>query len=451
MLKWAVNQPRPSYLGAATGKATETETGNATAIEVEASRAGRALNEDYSDLQATPIPTPTIRLKLKRHSLLLSRDKENQLTSTPLPAASACPCACAFPRTPLLRDLSNIMSPLQMQTPPPSQSHSRVRSQLKLKPSTVYASTLPTFEAEYSPSYRPSDTPTNAPIPGPLLALRGMGIPDSYFEKPRYLEQKPLIPVPVPVSVEAKAKAVPAATPAGHHQATLSSSQMGDVTLERMIDAILESTRKPPTKAGALRSRQRLHQRQRLRGGGGQRQRLVSPTATHSPTYRPAFDPASDLCEYWQQPPPLGAASNSPSLNLNLNPNVYEEREVRSPQASKLRSSVSLQLQLRRQLGVRRKRKIATKISSSVRHSAQKLLAAASRSAQKLPQSHAPRSSRHISPDSGHNSTSDCDLEEEPLGGEELEAACQLDDLWMQTELLARDATKRRLSFSLND
>ncbi|ALC49586.1 CG12708 [Drosophila busckii] len=434
MLKWAVNQPRPSYLGAATGKATETETGNATAIEVEASRAGRALNEDYSDLQATPIPTPTIRLKLKRHSLLLSRDKENQLTSTPLPAASACPCACAFPRTPLLRDLSNIMSPLQIQTPPPSQSHTRVRSQLKLKPSTVYSSTLPTFEAEYSPSYRPSDTPTNAPIPGPLLALRGMGIPDSYFEKPRYLEQKPLIPVPVPVSVEAKA--VPAATPAGHHQATLSSSQMGDVTLERMIDAILESTRKPPTKAGALRSRQRLHQRQRLRGGGGQRQRLVSPTATHSPTYRPAFDPASDLCEYWQQPPPLGAASNSPSLNLNLNPNVYEEREVRSPQASKLRSSVSLQLQLRRQHGVRRKRKIATKISSSVRQSAQKLLAAASRSAQKLPQSHAPRSSRHISPDSGHNSTSDCDLEEEPLGGE---------------AYVVDAAIKRRLSFSFHE
>ncbi|XP_032597224.2 uncharacterized protein LOC6569363 [Drosophila grimshawi] len=482
MLKWAVNQPRPSYLEG--GKAVQAVLGSGI---------------DYNDFHAaapipiptpisigTPFPTPQAtpaglaqqRFKLKkRNSLLpaLNLGKENQLTSTPLPAAastvsySASASSSSCPRTPLLRDLSNIMTPA---TPTTTAPLHRARSQLK--PTTVYASTLPTFEAEFSPSYGLNgNNNSNNIIPGPLLALRGMGIPDSYFEKPRYLEQKPLpqlpartvgaavapppTPAPAPVAVPAPAALL--------EQTTLSSTQMGDVTLERMIDAILESTRKAPVAsrpgaAPSLRSCQRLRQRQRQHHR--QEQRLISTarTVVHSPTYRPAFDPASDLCEYWQ-------------------PDGYQEREVRSPQQQQEQQAQlqppsgsgsgggcgvggksgkrrSLQQQLRRQRVVRRKRKITTKISSSVRQSAQKLLAAASRSAQKLPHSR----SRHISPDSGHNSTSDCELEEElglragtglelVLGGEELEAACKLDAIWMQPE--ARDATKRRLSFSLNE
>ncbi|EDV95322.1 GH17637 [Drosophila grimshawi] len=452
MLKWAVNQPRPSYLEG--GKAVQAVLGSGI---------------DYNDFHAaapipiptpisigTPFPTPQAtpaglaqqRFKLKkRNSLLpaLNLGKENQLTSTPLPAAastvsySASASSSSCPRTPLLRDLSNIMTPA---TPTTTAPLHRARSQLK--PTTVYASTLPTFEAEFSPSYGLNgNNNSNNIIPGPLLALRGMGIPDSYFEKPRYLEQKPLpqlpartvgaavapppTPAPAPVAVLAPAALL--------EQTTLSSTQMGDVTLERMIDAILESTRKAPVAsrpgaAPSLRSCQRLRQRQRQHHR--QEQRLISTarTVVHSPTYRPAFDPASDLCEYWQ-------------------PDGYQEREVRSPQeqaqppsgsgsgggcgvGGKSGKRRSLQLQLRRQRVVRRKRKITTKISSSVRQSAQKLLAAASRSAQKLPHSR----SRHISPDSGHNSTSDCDFGEEagPFGVCLLEAA-----------------TKRRLSFSFHE
>ncbi|XP_030381919.1 uncharacterized protein LOC115629567 [Scaptodrosophila lebanonensis] len=332
-----------------------------------------------------------LRTKLKRKSLsaLTLGGKENQLTSTPLPLATC--------RTPRLKDLSNIMRtpatatasasaittpktlPSPWQTPP---------STLRAKP-PVYASTLPTFEAEYSPSA--------AVIPGPLLALRGMGIPDSYFEKPRYLEQKPL---PLPASTAAQLA----------EQPTLSSTQMGDVTLERMIDAILESTHKAVPPNPRPRPRQRLRQRQR--------QRLAATIAVHSPTYRPAYDPASDLCEYWQPSP-------------DADGETYEEREVRSPlpaphTQSKRRSQ---SLHLRRQRVVRRKRKIATKISSSVRQSAQKLLAAA-RSAQKAPRS----TQRHISPDSGHNSTSD--FEEELV----LFGICG-----------AEATTKRRLSFSFHE
>ncbi|XP_022220527.2 uncharacterized protein LOC111072781 [Drosophila obscura] len=411
MLKWAVNQPRPSYMEetTATPMGRGTRTGTAAGVEVEVGVVAGAEASSYSEFHA-------LRGKLKRKSLCLAlahgQGKENQLTSTPLPASSL----SMQPRTPLLKDLSNIMSsPLTTPTPtlrPPAAAAAAAPS--------AYASTLPTFEAEYSPSA--------AIIPGPLLALRGMGIPDSYFEKPRYLEQKPL-PLPLPLPL-------PQASAMKSGQTTLSSTQMGDVTLERMIDAILESTRKAP----ATRQQRRLRQRHRHHPLSST---ASADAATHSPTYRPAFDPASDLCEYWKSPHASG----------------YEEREVRSPQpAAELPATVESQsqgkrrsLQLRRQRVVRRKRKIATRISSSVRQSAQKLMAAA-RSGQKI---------RHISPDSGHNSTSDCELDEEHsipilamglgLGGEELEASCQLDAMWLQAQAQVRDATKRRLSFSMSE
>nr|XP_016942138.2 uncharacterized protein LOC108019035 [Drosophila suzukii] len=387
MLKWAVNQPRPSYLARDELMAT-----------------GEVVGSSYSEFHA-------LRGKLKRKSLslVLGQGKENQLTSTPLPASSL----ILNTRTPPLKDLSNILA-----TPPSGGGGGAIGA----VPSAAaappkFACTLPTFEAEYSPNA--------TVIPGSLIALRGVGIPDSYFEKPRYLEQKDL-PHPAP----------PAAG-----QTTLSSSQMGDVTLERMIDAILESNRKVLPNARQPHLRQpRQHLRQR------HRQQVLRSSHSHaqvpSPTYRPAFDPASDLCEYWK----------SPSRRDSLPADGFEEREVCSPvpvpnpiQSQGKRHS----LQLRRQRVVRRKRKITTKISSSVRQSAQKLLAAARSGSGAVPA----QKLRHISPDSGHNSTSDCELEEEHcplnrgLGGEELEDACQLDAMWLQVQ--ARDATKRRLSFSL--
>ncbi|XP_034652297.1 flocculation protein FLO11-like [Drosophila subobscura] len=399
MLKWAVNQPRPSYLakelpGGAVTNPKSSAAAAATGATGAASAAGSGSGaSSYSEFHA-------LRGKLKRKSLCLAlahgQGKENQLTSTPLPASSL----SMQPRTPLLKDLSNIMSsPLTTPTPRP---HTAAAAP------TAYASTLPTFEAEYSPSA--------AIIPGPLLALRGMGIPDSYFEKPRYLELKAL-PQPLPV---------PQAPATKSGQTTLSSSQMGDVTLERMIDAILESTRKAPA---PRQQRQRLRHRHRHHPLSST---TSADTATHSPTYRPAFDPASDLCEYWKSPHASG----------------YEEREVRSPQpppelpgtatatatAESQSQGKRRSLQLRRQRVVRRKRKIATRISSSVRHSAQKLLAAA-RSAQKI---------RHISPDSGHNSTSDCDFEEEADSLSSL-GACGGLGLGLEA------GTKRRLSFSFQE
>ncbi|XP_017013768.2 uncharacterized protein [Drosophila takahashii] len=374
MLKWAVNQPRNSYLAKELVLGKGLETGSETGPKPE------VVSSSYSEFHA-------LRGKLKRKSLGLTQGKENQLTSTPLPSSLT-----LGTRTPLLKDLSNILA-----TPPPPSGASGVPTAAAAP--LKFACTLPTFEAEYSPNA--------AVIPGSLIALRGVGIPDSYFEKPRYLEQKPL---PHPV--------VPA--PA---QTTLSSSQMGDVTLERMIDAILESNRKGHLRQPRQHLRQR-HRQQVLRSSHSQ-----SAIQTHSPTYRPAFDPASDLCEYWK----------SPSRRDSLPADGFEEREVCSP-ASNLNPhpnpSQSLgkrhSLQLRRQRVVRRKRKITTKISSSVRQSAQKLLAAA-RSGSGVPSHRSSQKRRHISPDSGHNSTSDFEEELVAMGsfGGRAEAG-----------------TKRRLSFS---
>jgi len=109
------------------------------------------------------------KLKRKSLSLVLGQGKENQLTSTPLPASSL----ILSTRTPPLKDLSNILA-----TPPSGGGGGAIGA----VPSAAaappkFACTLPTFEAEYSPNA--------TVIPGSLIALRGVGIPDSYFEKHR--------------------------------------------------------------------------------------------------------------------------------------------------------------------------------------------------------------------------------------------------------------------------
>ncbi|XP_043660429.1 uncharacterized protein LOC122624796 isoform X2 [Drosophila teissieri] len=390
MLKWAVNQPRNSYL--ANELAMGSQTGSA-----------EVAGASYSEFHA-------LRGKLKRKSIGVAAGKENQLTSTPLPASSL----SLHARTPLLKDVSNILAT------PPSGGASRASAASGATGGAAaaplkFACTLPTFEAEYSPNA--------AVIPGSLIALRGVGIPDSYFEKPRYLEQKPL-PHPHPH---------PHPAPPASEQNTLSSSQMGDVTLERMIDAILESNRKVlPNSRQQQHQHQHRQPRQHLRQRHRLRQQVLrsshghahTHTQTPSPTYRPAFDPASDLCEYWK----------SPSRRDSLPANGFEEREVRSPVPTESQDPGAKRhsLQLRRQRVVRRKRKIATKISSSVRQSAQKLLAAA-RSGSAVPSQRCVQKRRHISPDSGHNSTSDFEEELVAMGscGGRVEAV-----------------TKRRLSFS---
>ncbi|XP_055902605.1 uncharacterized protein LOC129938836 [Eupeodes corollae] len=332
-----------------------------------------------------------------RRKLLVGHDKENHLTSTPLPLSMR--NASPLRKLGSLKDLSNITPDKFVASP--VQTPKRIETPPKLQ----YASTLPTFGVEYSPCEL---------VPGPILALRGIGIADNYFEKPRYLthEFKDLNNQ----RAEKRAKMSSSAPPlAAEEDSSLSSSKMGDLTLERMIDAILESARKDRKVPKA--KHQATHQH------------------VMSPTYTPADDPASDLHEFWDPQNEKYQQEQDP-FPARHPKTVFNEREVRTPEAyDKHAPGMDFQdavasCQLRRQRAVRRKRKL-TELKSSVKNSAQKLLKRRSFGDRlDTPKKKGTaKALRNISPDSGRNSSSD--LED-----------CTLD---------GGNYTKRRLSFSPND
>ncbi|KNC23536.1 hypothetical protein FF38_14435 [Lucilia cuprina] len=420
MLKWAVNGPRQSYTQNGDNNLDFPVTSGSSQQQQR-----RRLKRKSSDLS-------TLRPKTSWH------DKENQYTSTPLH-----PTTRSFSESPSrkmdsLKDLSNIVpemaftsplrlstnkiSPLMLKTPENTQTRKNLPNN--------YASTLPTFDVEYSPC---------ALIPGPILALRGVGIPDSYFEKPRYITPHPkemLNNINEEPSLETKTlqKQVESNMkyPVYMEESTLSSTKMGDVTLERMIDAILESNRKDRKSQKTQKPPQQQH-------------------SNMSPTYTPAEDPASDLHEVWDSEKARYRQKEQKFRAGLTKKSLFNEREICSPQLQETLDPG----QLRRQGGLRRKRKI-TQITASVMSSAQKLLGKGPHAQTPFMHSHNLRKVfeaelihdeihprkllRNLSPDSGHNSSSDYEEEEEDSTLE-----CMTDD----NKTL--DNTKRRLSFSLQN
>lgn len=352
---------------------------------------------------------PSDNTSFRRKLLLVSQEnKENHLTSTPLPSSMRNISASPLRKLGSLKDLSNITPDKLAASPVPvvvPLTPKRIVPAKKLQ----YASTLPTFGLEYSPC---------EVVPGPILALRGIGIADNYFEKPRYLSEE-FKHFTQNQRGEKRTKVlstIPSVVHAADEESSLSSSKMGDLTLERMIDAILESARKD------------------------RKDRKV-PKAKHcadhlvmSPTYTPADDPASDLHEFWDPQKEKYQQEQKPPLKRPTP--VFNEREVRTPETSdKHNRSLDFQnvvasCQLRRQRVVRRKRKL-NELKSTVRNSAKKLLKRKSFGDRlDTPKKKSTvKSLRNISPDSGRNSSSD--LED-----------CTND---------GGNFTKRRLSFSPNN
>ncbi|XP_013101370.1 uncharacterized protein LOC106083078 [Stomoxys calcitrans] len=427
MLKWAVNGPRQTYL-----------------------QSNEHLNHNIPSAEQTRL-TQVQRRRLKRKSSDVGslrprtswHDKENQYTSTPLHPTSRSFNESPSRKLDSLKDLSNIVaeplafnSPKRLslaKTPPSLLKTPEPCSAAKSNMPTNYASTLPTFDVEYSPC---------ALIPGPLLALRGVGIPDSYFEKPRYITPHPH-PQDSPNSNEetletksfVKPKELTIRYPTSMEESSLSSSKMGDVTLERMIDAILESTRKD-------RRQQKAHKHH----GNGHH--------NMSPSYTPAEDPASDLHEVWDSEKARYRQKEQEFRAKLTKKSLFNEREVCSPRLSQEEIDAG---QLRRQGGVRRKRKL-NQIKASVISSAQKLLGKSAHQQTPLLHSynlrnvfeaeliqdevHPQKLMRNVSPDSGHNSSSEYEEEDN-----DSTLACQTTTTLEDTKTL--DATKRRLSFSL--
>lgn len=212
-------------------------------------------------------------------------------TSTPMPLAR-------LRNSPLvlapLSDIRNV-TPETVRSPQP---------QMRVVQSVRYATTLPRYEEEYSPS-GPGTLPS-----GQHLALRGLLPLDPFLEQPRYigvaqqlkkrkLEADFVATMEEPVAAAAAAPAAAAPTPAApatqkplpRPVTPQPSTAMGDQTLDRLIDAILDSackadasSRKKPRKSFNLRRRTLV------------KQQLESQcVAMLSPSYAAGDDPASDL------------------------------------------------------------------------------------------------------------------------------------------------------------
>lgn len=440
MLKWAVNTPRLSYLTVDDSK-TNTEDLQLKPLSALSPGKLNTPNEIISS-QTQTLSVKRKRLKRKSSDIYLSRrlqnwlDKENQVTSTPLHSSSKIYNKNGtLRRLNSLKDLSNIipcenavsnnpLNPILSQLNAPSQS---LDNDTLTKNNPVnYATTLPTLEVEYSPC---------GPIPGPILALRGLGIADTYFDKPRYLPHNKSDETIIQTKPSSKIT-----NSTFHSQkhtrrslnsirddtASLSSSKMGDQTLERMIDAILESTRKEkkPMKFA--------------------RQSNNQPCVVMSPTYTPAEDPANDLSEFWidtQNEEPLLQTVRKKRRSLPATvTSIYSEREVRSPHRTSNRKRNIFHL--RRQRAVRRKRKTS---KHNVKHYTHKIDEPTITN-KELTESGELNSKRidNSSPDSGHNSFSELDENSIMLESNCLAIVSTLEN----SDLRALDSTKRRLSFS---
>ncbi|XP_016982336.1 uncharacterized protein LOC108046892 [Drosophila rhopaloa] len=249
------------------------------------------LNEIPVQVQQDPNETQRRRLqrRQRRQRRATIANKENVpdtvgYTSTPVPIARLLNSPLVLAP---LSDIRNV-------TP-----EAAVRSQVPQRVQSVrYATTLPRFAEDYSP---------NGLLPsGQHLALRGMAPLDPFLGQPRYITAgvtqlrqrkldddfvatlEPEVEMEPEVALEQPAKlTVRPSTPQP------ASTQMGDQTLDRLIDAILDSACKADvgSKKKARRSTFNLRRRTLVK------QQLESncPQEVLSPSYAPGDDPAADL------------------------------------------------------------------------------------------------------------------------------------------------------------
>ncbi|KAH8385016.1 hypothetical protein KR093_010037 [Drosophila rubida] len=261
-----------------------------------------ASTQRLHELPPSQQPRGVVRRQRRQRRATIA-NKENVpsvgYTSTPMPLQR-------------LRNSPLVLAPLSdiRNVTPESRSPARSAARSPQQPARLmvqsvrYAATLPRYEEEYSPSAQ------GALLSGQHLALRGLLPLDPFLEQPRYmvatqqLRKRKLEPdfvatlepsqVAEPVAVAvAVAEEQPAKTkPLRPVTPQPASTQMGDQTLDRLIDAILDSacksdpsSRKKPRKSFNLRRRTLV------------KQQLESQchVAMLSPSYAAGDDPASDL------------------------------------------------------------------------------------------------------------------------------------------------------------
>ncbi|KFB44000.1 AGAP004701-PA-like protein [Anopheles sinensis] len=302
-------------------------------------------------------------------------DKENQcITSTPHPMTSS--RTLDSPYSTALRDVSNITpntTPCRLSTVSTPQSRKRTwatspaSAGQKRAPNqeiTVlrepYATTLPTFDIEYSPCggknvpflairglgmtefenpgrYFPTDdeepsskrckvsekqsmsdetAPKKAPVGAPGLTPLSSRFADLRFNKGSFKRPRSVAKTvnnnhlpPPETGVDA---------PEETNELSLNSSEMGDITLDKMIDAILESAKKDtrwatprPKRSSSIKSKQ---------------------SKGSSPTYTPADDPATDLYLLERRLPARIAQQAGDTTIILEETSHVNEREVKTPE-----------------------------------------------------------------------------------------------------------------------
>lgn len=303
-----------------------------------------------------------------------TRDKENQMDIIPYTYATGVRTLTSTPFTKhdfALRDVLNITP---NRTPVSSAAPLTRKRNLSLSPvetpaeqRTQYASTLPTFDVEYSP-------PCGEIKSTPMIPLRNVTIKDSYFKNPCYFrdeespaakrlkistEMTPLsgrlselrfsktsIKRPSDVSCNNNNNNIKIKD--DQDDSIISSKALNDSELEKMIDAILQSTKK-----------EKLNGRRKI----SIRKRNNNPSQDGLPTYTPADDPANDLskfCDDFKISPKqiLEAGEKTIILDSNL---MLNEREVKTPNVTEnnacdQHSSNKRSCHLKRQRVVRRKK-----------------------------------------------------------------------------------------------
>lgn len=206
--------------------------------------------------------------------MAIIRQRNSPLVLTPL--ADTLKITPAMTRTPVRSSLQR------------ARRHSTLGVAVSVPIKAGYASTLPRYEEEYSPS---TVLPT-----GQQLALRGL-LPDPFLGNPRYFktpelkqtEKEQVLPKKRKLEQEFTEIAQEAISHIKFNATAPNSTKMGDQTLDHLIDAILDSARKEEKKRKPRRSFN-LRRRTLLRNQTENVNDLML-----SPSYTPCDDPADDL------------------------------------------------------------------------------------------------------------------------------------------------------------
>ncbi|XP_043659090.1 uncharacterized protein LOC122623812 [Drosophila teissieri] len=249
------------------------------------------VHDEEANQQRMPAQRSRLQRRQRRQRRATIANKENVPDSAVGYTSTPVPIAARLLNSPLvlapLSDIRNV-------TP-----EAVVRSQAPQRVQSVrYATTLPRFAEDYSPNGLPS---------GQHLALRGLAPLDPFLGQPRYivgagagagvgqLKQRRLdadfVATMEPELQEPQVLAKAEVRPSPPQPA--SSTQMGDQTLDRLIDAILDSACKADasSKKKPRRSTFNLRRRTLVK----QQMESHCPQEVLSPSYAPGDDPAADL------------------------------------------------------------------------------------------------------------------------------------------------------------